>query len=41
MGEKDRTVEVMQKYYSKMENLTRAIKDKLDQGITTRAVYDF
>ena len=39
MGEKDDTVQVMQKYYSKMESLTRAIKDKIEQGITTTAVY--
>lgn len=40
MGEKDDTVQVMEKYYSKMTNLTKQIKDKLDQGITTTATYD-
>ena len=39
MGERERTEEVMQTYYSKMTNLTQQIRDKLDEGITTQAVY--
>lgn len=40
MGEKDDTVVVMEKYYSKMTTLTKQIKDKLDQGLKTTATYD-
>ena len=39
MGERERTETVMQTYYSKMTNLTQQIRDKLDEGITTQAVY--
>lgn len=40
MGEKDDSVQVMEKYYSKMTDLTKQIRDKIDQGITTTATYD-
>ena len=40
MGEKDDTVQAMEKYYSKMTDLTKQIRDKIDQGITTTATYD-
>lgn len=40
MGEKDDTVERMDKYYSKSLNLQQQIKDKLDEGIKTEAVYN-
>lgn len=39
MGEKDDTVERMDKYYSKSLNLQQQIKDKLDEGIKTEAIY--
>lgn len=39
MGERERTETVMETYYSKMTNLTQQIRDKLDEGITTQAVY--
>lgn len=40
MGEREDTSAVMEKYYSKMTNLTKQIRDKLDQGITTTATYE-
>ena len=40
MGEKDDSVQAMEKYYSKMTDLTKQIRDKIDQGITTAATYD-
>ena len=40
MGEKDDTVERMDKYYSKSLNLQQQIKDKLDEGIKTEAIYN-
>ena len=40
MGERDDISKVMESYYSKMTSLTKDIKDKLEQGITTRATYD-
>lgn len=40
MGEKDDSVQAMEKYYSKMTDLTKQIRDKIDQGITTTATYD-
>lgn len=40
MGERDDTAVVMEKYYSKMTDLTKQIRDKIDQGITTTATYE-
>ena len=40
MGEKDDSVQAMEKYYSKMTDLTKQIRDKIDQGITTTATYN-
>lgn len=40
MGEKDDSVQAMEKYYSKMTDLTKQIRDKIEQGITTTATYD-
>ena len=40
MGEREDTSIVMEKYYSKMTDLTKQIRDKLDQGITTTATYE-
>lgn len=40
MGEKDDTVDRMDKYYSKSINLQQQIKDKLEQGVKTEAVYN-
>lgn len=40
MGEKDDTVERMDKYYSKSINLQQQIKDKIEQGIKTEAIYN-
>lgn len=40
MGEKDDSVERMDKYYSKSLNLQQQIKDKLDEGIKTEAIYN-
>lgn len=39
MGEKDNTEKVMEDYYGKMTDLTKQIRDKLDQGIKTQATY--
>ena len=39
MGERERTNSLMETYYSKMTNITQQIRDKLDEGITTQAVY--
>lgn len=39
MGERDDRDRAMENYYSNMESLTRQIRDKLDEGITTQAVY--
>lgn len=39
MGEKDNSVERMEKYYTKSINLQQQIKDKLQEGIKTEAVY--
>lgn len=40
MGEREDTSAVMEKYYSKITDLTKQIRDKLDQGITTTATYE-
>lgn len=40
MGEREDTNAVMEKYYSKITDLTKQIRDKLDQGITTTATYE-
>ena len=40
MGEKDNTVERMEKYYNKSLNLQQQIKDKLQEGVKTEAVYN-
>ena len=40
MGEREDTGAVMEKYYSKITDLTKQIRDKLDQGITTTATYE-
>lgn len=40
MGEKDDSVERMEKYYSKSLNLQQQIKDKLQEGVKTEAVYN-
>lgn len=40
MGEKDDTVERMERYYSKSINLQQQIKDKLQEGVKTEAVYN-
>lgn len=40
MGEKDDSVERMEKYYNKSLNLQQQIKDKLQEGIKTEAVYN-
>lgn len=40
MGEKNDTVERMDKYYSKSINLQQQIKDKIEQGIKTEAIYN-
>lgn len=40
MGEKDDSVERMDKYYSKSLNLQQQIKDKLEEGIKTEAIYN-
>ena len=40
MGEKDNSVERMEKYYSKSLNLQQQIKDKLQEGVKTEAVYN-
>ena len=40
MGEKDNSVERMEKYYTKSINLQQQIKDKLQEGIKTEAVYN-
>lgn len=39
MGEKDDTVERMDKYYTKSLNLQEQIKNKLQEGIKTEATY--
>ena len=40
MGEKDNSVERMEKYYNKSLNLQQQIKDKLQEGVKTEAVYN-
>ena len=40
MGEKDDSVERTEKYYSKSLNLQQQIKDKLQEGVKTEAVYN-
>ena len=40
MGEKDDNVERMDKYYTKSINLQQQIKDKIEQGIKTEAIYN-
>lgn len=40
MGEKDDGVERMEKYYTKSINLQQQIKDKLQEGVKTEAVYN-
>lgn len=40
MGEKDDAERAAQEYYGKMTDLTRQIRDKLDEGITTTATYE-
>ena len=40
MGEKDDSVERMEKYYNKSLNLQQQIKDKLQEGVKTEAVYN-
>lgn len=40
MGEREDTGAVMEKYYSKITDLTKQIRDKLDQGIKTTATYE-
>ena len=39
MGEKDDTVERMDKYYSRSLNLQEQIKNKLQEGVKTEATY--
>ena len=40
MGEKDNSVERMEKYYNRSLTLQQQIKDKLQEGIKTEAVYN-
>lgn len=40
MGEKDDTTQRMDKYYTKSINLQQQIKDKIEQGIKTEAIYN-
>lgn len=40
MGEKDNGIERMEKYYTKSINLQQQIKDKLQEGVKTEAVYN-
>lgn len=40
MGEKDNSVERMEKYYTKSINIQQQIKDKLQEGVKTEAVYN-
>lgn len=40
MGEKDDNVERMEKYYEKSINLQQQIKNKLEEGVRTEAVYN-
>lgn len=40
MGEKNDTVERMDRYYNKSINLQQQIKDKIEQGIKTEAIYN-
>lgn len=39
MGEKDDTVERMEKYYTRSLNLQEQIKNKLQEGVKTEATY--
>lgn len=39
MGEKDDTVERMDRYYSRSLNLQEQIKNKLQEGVKTEATY--
>lgn len=40
MGEKDDTVERMDKYYTKSLTFQQQIRDKLEEGIKTEAIYN-
>ena len=40
MGEKDNSVERMEKYYTKSINIQQQIKDKLQEGVKTEAIYN-
>lgn len=40
MGEKDDSVDRMDKYYSKSINLQQQIRDKIEEGIKTEAIYN-
>ena len=40
MGEKNDNVERMEKYYTKSINLQQRIKDKLEEGVKTEAIYN-
>lgn len=39
MGERDRRDDAAERYYGQMTDLTRQIRDKLDEGVRTEAVY--
>ena len=40
MGEKDDTVERMDRFYTKSISLQQQIKDKLEEGVKTEAIYN-
>lgn len=40
MGEKNDTVERMDRYYTKSITLQQQIRDKIEQGIKTEAIYN-
>ena len=40
MGEKNDNVERMERYYTKSINLQQRIKDKLEEGVKTEAIYN-
>lgn len=39
MGEKDDGVDIMERYWSRQIDLTRQIRDKINEGLTSEAVY--
>ena len=39
MGEKDDSVDIMERYWSRQIDLTRQIRDKINEGLTSEAVY--